>query len=149
MTRLYVGIDPGKSGGVAFIRGRHREAYKMPAVDHDLWDMLVGRDPATVVVEKVASSPQMGVRSAFTFGHSAGLIRGVCIAAGLQMEYVTPQQWQKYFGLIMHGRKFGKGDTEKKNRNKSKARELFPELKITHSTADALLLAEYGRRLGL
>jgi hypothetical protein len=36
-----------------------------------------------------------------------------------------------------------KGD---KNVSKRKAQELFPQLKITHATADALLLAEFGRR---
>lgn len=149
MSRLYIGIDPGSGGGVAFIRGSSRKAFKMPSVDHDLWDMLVGNDPATVVIEQVNASPQMGVVSAFKFGKSVGLIRGVCIAAGLQMAYVTPQKWQKEFGLIVKGRGLGQGDTDKKNRNKSKACELFPELKITHATADALLLAEYGRRLGL
>jgi hypothetical protein len=30
---------------------------------------------------------------------------------------------------------------------KAKAQELFPHLKITHATADACLIAEYGRRL--
>ena len=149
MARLYIGIDPGKSGGVAFVRGRERHAVKMPAVDHGLWDLLAGNDPATVVIEKVGATPQMGTVSAFKFGHSAGLIRGVCIAAGLQMEYVTPQKWQRHFGLIVKGRGIGQRDTDKKNRNKAKARELFPELKITHAIADALLLAEYGRRIGL
>lgn len=151
MSRLYIGIDPGKSGGVAFIRGSDRKAFKMPEVDHDLWQMLVGNDPATVVIEQVASSPQQGVKSAFTFGKSVGLIRGLCIAAGLQMAYVTPAKWQKEFGLTSKGLAFGKTATatEKKNRNKSRACELFPELKITHSIADALLIAEYGRRMGL
>ena len=37
-----------------------------------------------------------------------------------------------------------KGD---KNVTKSRAQELFPELKITHAIADALLIAEYGRRV--
>jgi hypothetical protein len=36
-----------------------------------------------------------------------------------------------------------KGD---KNVTKRKAQELFPSLKITHATADALLIAEYLRR---
>jgi hypothetical protein len=39
-----------------------------------------------------------------------------------------------------------KGD---KNVSKARAQELFPALKITHATADALLIAEYGRRLNL
>ena len=35
-------------------------------------------------------------------------------------------------------------DTAKKNRNKAKAQELHPELKITHAIADAILICEYG-----
>lgn len=151
MARLYIGIDPGKNGGVAFIRGRDVRAEKMPEIDHDLWQMLAGKDPATVVIEQVASSPQMGVKSAFTFGRGVGLIRGICIAAGLQMVYVTPSKWQQEFGLVMprNGRTVGRGDTEKKKRNRSRACELFPQLKITNAIADALLLAEYGKRKGL
>jgi hypothetical protein len=34
-----------------------------------------------------------------------------------------------------------------KNISKRRAQELFPSLKITHAVADALLIAEYGRRL--
>jgi hypothetical protein len=36
-----------------------------------------------------------------------------------------------------------KGD---KNVSKRRAQELYPQLKITHSTADALLIATYGTR---
>ena len=44
----------------------------------------------------------------------------------------------------------GKGETpaQKKNRHKALAEELFPEVKrVTHANADALLIAEYGRRI--
>jgi len=37
-----------------------------------------------------------------------------------------------------------KGD---KNVSKRKAQELFPSMKVTHASADALLIAEYGRRM--
>jgi hypothetical protein len=36
-----------------------------------------------------------------------------------------------------------KGD---KNVTKAKAQQLFTQLKITHATADALLIAEFARR---
>lgn len=69
-----------------------------------------------------------------------------CLAAGLRVEYVSPQKWQRALGLLSKGRGLGQGDTAKKNRNKAKAQELFPGVKVTHAIADALLLAEYGRR---
>jgi hypothetical protein len=36
-----------------------------------------------------------------------------------------------------------KGD---KNVSKKRAQELFPSIKCTHATSDALLIAEYGNR---
>ncbi len=33
-----------------------------------------------------------------------------------------------------------------KNVTKRKAQELFPEIKVTHAIADALLIGEYARR---
>lgn len=75
---------------------------------------------------------------------SVGWYRCVGIAAGIRIEYVSPKKWQKQFGLISKGRGLGQDDTSKKNRNKAKAQELHPELKITHAIADAILICEYG-----
>jgi hypothetical protein len=80
----------------------------------------------------------MGVVSAFTFGNGYGHLEMALTAAGIPFERVRPQAWQKAMGCM------SKGD---KNVTKAKAQELFPHLKITHATADACLIAEYGRRL--
>lgn len=144
MTTI-IGIDPGLSGGIAVLRDGEATAHPMPATEADLWQLLVSvGEPATCFVEKVSSSPQMGVVSAFKFGRSVGLIHMACIAAGYRVEYVTPQKWQRAMGLIVTGRGLGQGDTAKKNRNKARAQELFPQLRITHKIADALLIAEFG-----
>lgn len=143
------GIDPGLSGGIAFLSDdQEPRAFKMPETDTDLWQLIVSADePAICFVEKVGATPQMGVVSAFKFGQSVGLIRMACIAAGHRLEYVTPQKWQKHFGLIVKGRGLGQGDTDKKNRNKALAQQLFPGMKLTHALSDALLLAEYGKQI--
>lgn len=150
MTAAYIGIDPGLSGGLAFLCGEHVEATKMPPTDADLFYELECAKAAgarVACIEKVGATPQMGVVSAFKFGQSVGSIRMACIAAGLRVEYVTPQKWQRELGLIVSGRGLGQGDTAKKNRNKARAQELFPGVKLTHATADALLIAEYARRM--
>ena len=139
-----VGIDPGGSGGIAIYRDGDMVATKMPDTERDLWELLAGCDPGVAFIEKVASSPQMGVKSAFTFGRSAGLLHGFLIAAGLRIEYVTPQRWQLVHRLPKVGGGLGKNDTAKKRRNKAKAQELHPQLKITNATADAILICEYG-----
>jgi hypothetical protein len=88
-------------------------------------------------IEQVHSSPQMGVKSAFTFGNGFGHLEMALTAAGIPFTRVRPQVWQKELGCLT------KGD---KNITKRKAQELFPSIKATHATSDALLIAHYGTK---
>jgi hypothetical protein len=147
-----IGIDPGLSGGFAILYANVSPlTCKMPETESDLLDHLeaaaVITGPVYAFVEKVNAGPKMGSSAAFKFGQNVGCIRMAVLAAGIRLEYVTPQKWQKEFGLIVKGRGLGQDDTSKKNRNKARAQELFPGTKITHAIADALLIAEYGRRI--
>lgn len=139
--KLYIGIDPGLSGGIAFIPDKGTPwAHKMPETDKDLIDLLrdsINLFEARAVIELVHSSPQMGVKSAFTFGEGYGRLQMALTAVAVPYERVRPAAWQKAMGCLT------KGD---KNVSKRRAQELFPDLKITHATADALLIAEYARR---
>jgi len=141
--KLSIGIDPGLSGGVAFIPDTGTPwAHKMPETDRDLIDLLrdsINLFEARALIELVHSSPQMGVKSAFTFGEGYGRLQMALTALGVPYERVRPAVWQKAMGCLT------KGD---KNVSKRKAQELFPAIKITHAIADALLIAEYGRRMG-
>jgi Holliday junction resolvasome RuvABC endonuclease subunit len=94
-------------------------------------------DPIVAVIEKVSSSPQMGVVSAFSFGKSQGFLLGLLTAYKIPYHEVTPQKWQKAMGCMSGGNK---------NVTKHAAQKLWPHLKITHRDADARLIAEYGRR---
>lgn len=88
-------------------------------------------------LEQVHSSPQMGVKSSFTFGNGFGHLEMALTAAGIPFERVRPQVWQKAMSCMTGG---------DKNVSKRKAQELFPHIKCTHATSDALLIAEFGRR---
>lgn len=149
---IFIGIDPGKSGGIAVLRdyeGCEKVGFEsspefLPVskmTEHDLsgWLWLEScRDmPMRAVIEKVSSSPQMGVVSAFTFGSSYGFLRGLLTALKIPYATVTPQKWQKAMGCLT------KGD---KNVSKSAAQRLYPNEKVTHAVADALLLATYCKR---
>jgi hypothetical protein len=139
--KLYIGIDPGLSGGIAFAPETGTPwAFKMPETDRDLLDLLsdnISLHTATALLELVHSSPQMGVKSAFTFGEGYGRLQAILTALSVPYERIRPQAWQKAMGCLT------KGD---KNVSKRRAQELFPTLKVTHATADALLIAEYNRR---
>lgn len=138
---MIIGIDPGQSGGIAFVTDLVAVVYKMPDTERDLWEVLnSGLDAQKAFIEKVGPMPKQGVVSMFKFGKHYGMLRGMLIAMGVPFDDVTPQRWQKALGCMT------KGD---KNVSKAKAQELFPGIKMTHAKADALLIAEYGRRLEL
>jgi Holliday junction resolvasome RuvABC endonuclease subunit len=146
--KAIIGIDPGSNGGIAWITSDGKSCVeKMPDTLQDLWELI---DSIASVckyenrcacvkayIEAVSSSPQMGVVSSFSFGRGYGNLEMALTAAGIPFERVRPQVWQKALGCMT------KGD---KNVSKSKAQELFPDRKVTHATADALLIAYYGTK---
>jgi len=140
-----LGVDPGKSGGMAWV-GCGVGARKMPDTERDVWEFFqrgaFGEHFA--LIEKVHAMPGQGVTSMFNFGVSYGQLRMALIAASIPFETVSPAKWQRSFGLPTL-KDAGSG-TAKKNAHKAKAQELFPSLRVTHAIADALLIAEYGRR---
>lgn len=142
-----IGIDVGVNGGIAWITDGKPCVEKMPDTLQDLWEVIVsisleagtGGIGVKAYIEQVASSPQMGVVSAFSFGRGYGNLEMALTAAGIPFDRVRPQEWQKHMKCM------SKGD---KNVTKRRAQELFPSLKITHATADALLIAQYGVERG-
>ena len=143
-SKLHIGIDPGASGGIAFIPDNNPAkawTVKMPETLADLWDVLdgVGFDSTDhhACLEKVHSMPGQGVASSFKFGQGFGHLEMALTAARIPFSYITPQKWQKELQCLTGG---------DKNVSKARAQQLFPHLKITHALADALLIAEYCRR---
>lgn len=150
--KTIIGIDPGKNGGIAWITDGKPCVEKMPDTVKDLWELIESimhsGTPAErlqkgvygfkAYIEAIHSSPQMGVVSAFTFGQGLGRLEMALTAAAIPFERVRPHLWQKEMKCM------SKGD---KNVTKAKAQELFPSMKVTHATADALLIAAYGRRV--
>lgn len=148
---IHLGLDPGYSGGLAVI-GPHGVTVKpWPAFESDVWasiafptDYWKTSDGGVVaVIEEVHSMPHDGVHSAFKFGRHYGTLRGMLVAAGIPFVAVSPQQWQAEFAMAKHG---GEKPHAYKSRLRAKAQSLFPGVKVTKETADALLLAEYCRR---
>lgn len=150
MADIFIGVDPGASGGIASISDT-AAALAMPSTDADIWNTLdihrfgKARD-AFAVIEKVqgyAGSPTVG-SAMFKFGASYGGLRMALTAAGIPFEEATPQVWQR--GLKIPQRTKAESKTAWKNRLKAAAQRLFPGIKVTLATADALLIAEYCRR---
>lgn len=150
--RLWLGVDPGVNGGLAFIDlyGRIELYPWKDKVEYiNLMSKFVERAkaekvPLVAIIEKVGGfvgRPQSGAMM-FKFGHNAGFEEGVLCALEIPFEIVSPVRWEK----DMRCEK-GANQAEHKRLMKEQAARLFPKAKgMTLKTCDAALLAEWGRR---
>lgn len=150
MTETIIGIDPGSTGAIAVFRPTTQSMYVFSLTDktpREIVDVLAleslkeGRVRA--FFEKVHSMPGQGVASMFTFGKNTGIVLGIVATLGIRYEEVTPQAWQRGVGM---GTK-QPSRAARKTAAHALAQQLYPQTKILKSAADAVLIAEYGRRV--
>lgn len=150
----YIGIDPGSNGGIAWITDGNPCVERMPDTIKDLFDLIKSISfscdgKAKAYLEQVSSGlfggppddgkkprARMGSKSAFTFGQGFGHLEMALTATRIPFVRIRPQEWQKAMKCMTGG---------DKNVSKRRAQELFPDIKVTHAKADALLIAEYAR----
>lgn len=145
-ARYIIGIDPGKHGGIAVMRGSELVVYlKMPPTPQDVWNFLRAYSDEEVfcLMERVGGRSGQSASAAFRFGQNFGNLEMAITAAGIKHQTVTPQRWQKYYQLGTCSACEG-GKTEWKNKLKKCAQALFPTAHITLMTADAILIANYA-----
>ena len=145
---LYLGIDPGKSGAICCTdSNRIGDIITTTDLNYaEIWRSLteyIQGSSCVACIEAVNAMPGQGVSSTFKFGESFGALLMLLAAAGVSFTRVRPASWCSEFGLK---RDSSETQSEWKNRHKVLAQELFPDVKITHATADALLISEYCRR---
>lgn len=152
---MFVGIDPGLNGAIAFfdIEKGHLSIIDMPTFEVKrnnktkrevspvmLANIIGAADEIKgAVLERVGAMPGQGVTSVFSFGRSVGIVEGVMSAFRIPLTIVTPQIWQKVAGV--RGGKDG---------SRQRASELFPNYaglfarKKDDGRADAALMAWYA-----
>lgn len=140
--RSVIGIDPGSaSGGIAIVHSTgDGEVWKISNMTpQDMHHKIkeLSYKASIAVIEKVHAMPRQGVSSTFKFGKNLGHLEMALISVGIPYFFVPPKKWQQSMSCLT------KGD---KNVSKAAAQRLFPNIKMTHAFADALLIAEYGRR---
>ena len=143
MDKIYIGIDPGKSGGICFLMDDNIKSFKCPDTTHDMTEELIlAKDirKCTAIVEKVWSFPGQGVKSVFSFGYNYGLWIGILSALKIPYILVPPNKWIKYYSVPKMERK------DRKNYLKQLAQQMYPDHKITLYNADAILLANYLKK---
>jgi hypothetical protein len=144
-----IGCDPGVNGGICLLSAESGKVLRAEGfkglTEEQVWDLIMemGQGFPPFWLEKVGYRPGDGGMGAFTFGKVYGMLRGMARGAGLTIYNVTPQIWMSSLNCLTGGNK---------NVSKNRAIELFPDFHakrprgITHAIADAMLIAEYGRR---
>ena len=109
MKKFFIGIDPGKTGGVCVLNQDQKLVFvaafdKMGAVSAISSALNVCKlgDSINICVEKVHSMPAQGVKSTFTFGTQFGKVLGCLEYAGFNPDLFPPQTWMKRYASY-HG----------------------------------------------
>ena len=146
----YIGIDPGKSGGIVMIDDKTNkiEVKKCPDSVHDMalmFALMIGDTPSSriiVIIEKVWARPHDGRVSVFTFAQNYGHWEGIIASHEITAHHVTPQVWMKAIGCPPRLSK-----KDRKNFLKELAKKKYPDIskKLTLATSDAMLIAEYAK----
>lgn len=163
MSTLYIGVDPGKRGGIAVYNpsgtGIAYIGYPF-TTEGEMADIITDLavsasftgDTLHACLEWVNAMPsggvKMGATSAFSFGRSFGFYHGLLLGARIGYTQVRPQLWQKSLGL--KGRSSSDSAKAYKKYLAEEARRRFPELFAgkrvgwTEAVCDAMFLAFYA-----
>lgn len=156
MSTVFIGIDPGVTGAIAFIdRGKVYTHLTKQLTESDRLEVLrdiLDDDGRTAYldgqgnlhptahcwIEEVnAMSP--GRKACFELGGSYYGWRMAAMAANIGFQTVRPLRWQQIIGFPRKKLTYA----ERKKRHKAMAQQLYPHLGkwITNGNADAILIA--------
>ncbi len=164
----YLGIDPGLSGVLAVIydvHGRRPEisVYKAPIIMvpkkkkgyrteydvHAFGKLLTPfRNCVSVAgLELLSGYPALSSQALFAMGRGMGLWEMALAANCIPYTLILPQKWKKEMGVLVPE----KDDKKRKAAAVLRAKQLFPWLDFPlvkdHNKADAVLIADYMRRM--
>ena len=157
--KAYIGIDPGKDGGVAVLfENGTVDLFTIPLIgkDIDIRELfaiiqaaIVGPPGSRILImENVHSLFGMSAKSNFTFGFVNGVMESISIISGAPFVKVSPKTWQKVAFLGVPE------DKDKKSMAQQAAYRLFPGVDFRKSERakkphdgliDAALMAYYGK----
>ncbi len=155
---IYIGIDPGVTGAIAFIYNETQEVmdYTDPMCLNAMEEILNAREDVTAMIEKQwlkkGDYPTIG-----PLIQNYGEWVGRCAALCINYKVIAPRSWKAFMGITLTKEESrGLRDAQRLKLRKDKAldaaRLFFPDMAgrlsrvKDHNRAEALLIAEYGRR---
>lgn len=147
--------DPGKKGGWALLDDRELVEWgRMPLIlkkEYDIDEinrLMIELEPDVIGIELVNAHAAPNASAVFSLGGCYAMLRTLAHLTGKRVVQPQPAKWVKE---MVPGKK--KGD--KKEKHLLAAARLFPEtakdmaIKANDGVADAILMAEYVRRMNL
>lgn len=133
---MILGIDVGATGCLVLLDDENHYKYvdhcHMPTIKVASKTRVNGAalsawvhryEVSMAYVELVNAMPSgenpMGTASAFSFGHSMGIVEGVLSGGLIPYQTITPTKWKKNAGLLIRG----------KDSSRSKAAQLYPHIR--------------------
>lgn len=152
----FVGIDPGRTGGIGCIGiDQSVRVWRMPPATDRGIPMEQVKDifaslprPCTIALEWNTSRPEEVPDYAFRFGLQTGQLDGLLGGMGIRPSHLTPQAWKAKLGLV------GKSHDPDSVQGQLMWKKLYPQYAhliygprggVLDGPLDALLIAEYVR----
>ncbi len=142
----YVGIDPGKNGGIAIFWGDGSiDAYRFPKKQELLVNIIekikkhcrIEKYNCKWVIEDVHALYGSSAKATFSFGRNLGYWEGVLSSKRIKWSKISPKVWQSKYTL-------SKEKKNRKNELKALAQKMV-KFKVTLATADAILIANWSK----
>lgn len=151
---IFIGIDPGKNGGIVWCIGNILRIHRMPDTERGIWESiaLLGSGNSFAQIEWIHPAIQGIAKGGMSklYGNYMAL-RMALTAAGIPFEHIMPRKWQSNLGI--QSRKKTENGNKWKDRLRNHAQQLFPKLDVweenlgyQRAVCDALLIAENCRR---
>lgn len=153
--KYFAGIDPGKSGGAVLLSPCGQIVDKLINIQtgRDVLNFLNNHKDKQIFAycEKAQAFPGgQGIVSTFNYGQGYGEILGILQALNIPFELIPPTKWTRvmFAGVPV--------SYKGKDRARIAVSRLFPGIDLRASSrcqrpheglVDALLIAEYGRRI--
>lgn len=147
-----IGIDPGKSGGIAIYYKKQTKAGKMPEdvgafarmieAHKQEGELIVFLERVSMFMsdsDKKNNGKQFRIQK--MLANYESMITTLKIF-GVPYVEVTPMVWQKHLNLWIKGAE----KIVRKQKYKAAAQSWHPEIKVINATADALCVLRFARR---
>jgi crossover junction endodeoxyribonuclease RuvC len=104
MSAIICGIDPGVTGGIAFLEDGRVRTGDLPVADGALdakavAALIYSHRPDHIYIERAQSYPGQGVASTFKFGQAYGTLLGVIGSLSINTSIIEAATWKRAVGL--------------------------------------------------